>query len=215
MKYSIELNQVSKRYGSHIVFTKLNLTLSPGIHALQGENGVGKSTLIKMLCGLEAVDEGGIFINGLSLKKKRVLINQHRVYLPDQPAFYENATVKEIVHVLLSMRKASIPVAQQLIDYWDLIPLFSKKWRGLSLGQRKRVFFGVSLMESVGVWVLDEPSSGLDHAWMPKLISAVTQHSQKGLVLVSSHDEEFLKAVKPARIRLERINGSTQICESS
>lgn len=211
MNVSIILDKVSKKYGSQSIFSRLNLKLEAGTYVLKGPNGVGKSTLIKLITGLEPIDEGEVYINQLSIKDQRYSVNQIRTYLPDQPAFYENVTVKELITVILSIRKVSQSQIKGLIEYWELDSLFSLRWKALSLGQRKRVFYGVSLLETAPVWILDEPSNGLDKVWIPKLAEVVLRHSAHGLILFSSHDETFMNSVHPVQLNMNRLDGRTEI----
>jgi ABC-type multidrug transport system ATPase subunit len=211
MNVSIILDKVSKKYGNQSIFSQLNLKLEKGAYVLKGPNGVGKSTLIKLITGLEPVDEGEVYVNRLSIKDQRYSVNQIRTYLPDQPAFYENVTVKELITVILSIRKISQSQVKDLIEYWELDSLFPLRWKALSLGQRKRVFYAVSLLETAPVWILDEPSNGLDKVWIPKLAEVVLRHSAHGLILFSSHDETFMNFVQPVQLNMNRLDGRTEI----
>src|SRR5690348_10936484 len=99
MKPSIQLKSISKTYQNLTIFSHLNLNIDIGNYVLKGANGVGKSTLIKLICGLESANAGEILINNIPMSKNRLLINQCRTFVPDHPDFYENAKVEEIVAV--------------------------------------------------------------------------------------------------------------------
>jgi|GEM_PF-4564271 len=85
---------------------------------------------------------------------------------------------------------------KEKIKLWGLEELLEIKWKKLSFGQRKRVFLSFSLLKSIPVWVINEPSNGLNAIWVDRLIDLINSHRNTNLVLFSSHDNLFLHCIR-------------------
>lgn len=162
----IEINQLSKFYGSENVLNDLELsherhqTLS-----ILGESGSGKSTLLKVIAGLDEPDDGDIRIYGKSIMnlppKKR-----GTVYLYQEPLLFPHLTVQENIGFGLRFKKMdSIKIkkkSQLLIEKLKLSGHERKYPHELSGGQKQRVAFGRAVIIHPNVLLLDEPFASLD-----------------------------------------------------
>ena len=151
----IEIRNLRKAYGSHIVLHDVSLTLRPGtIHGLVGANGAGKTTLINCLYGLESDFSGTIRDTAGSAVRERTGL------LPYEPYFYPRLTGREYLEFCLQAR------GRPVVDFtgWNQLlelPLdqFADEY---SAGMRKKLALLALLVQQFNYLILDEPFNGLD-----------------------------------------------------
>ncbi len=189
----ISAEKISKAYSEKKLFDQISLSISEGEKiGVIGINGTGKSTLLKVLAGVEVLDEGRILMaNGIRIE-----------YLPQNPDFEGNATVLEQVLMDLS------PAAREMGEYEAKTLLtrlgildFEAKVGKLSGGQRKRVALAAALTHPADLLILDEPTNHLDNTvvdWLEKYLNR-----RKGALLMVTHDRYFLDRVANRIIELD------------
>lgn len=213
---SIQFESLRKSYRRKTVFDQLNLKLSPGLYLVKGENGTGKSTLLKLIAGVESPDSGFVSIYGNSVARQRLSTNLKRTFVPDQPVFFDYCRVEEIFSLFSSLYALN-SVAQSIqIQTWDLEEIWAQPWRSLSLGQKKRVFLAGLLLPQVPIWTLDEPTNALDSRFRQVLIQQIeTQITVDHTVILSSHDlvrEDFANVgARTHVLRLDASQGMTRV----
>ena len=179
-KKVIEIKEVSKSFGSKRLFQHLDFEVQYKERvALIGDNGCGKSTLIKMLLGKEAADEGSIQL-GTKLKI---------AYLPQQVHFEdEELTVLETFKkdVVMTQTEARNTLAKFLF-YGESV---FKKVKGLSGGEKSRLLLCKLIQQDVNLLILDEPTNHLDIESRENLEEAL--QSFQGTLLFISHDRYFI-----------------------
>src|SRR2546427_13295748 len=100
----IELNDVTKKYGTKTAVEHLTLNIEAGeLFAFLGPNGAGKTTTIKMLCGLLFPTSGAVRVGGFDLRTDGGRARQLLSYVPDQPYLYEKLTGREFLHFIADM----------------------------------------------------------------------------------------------------------------
>jgi multiple sugar transport system ATP-binding protein len=163
---SVELTQISKKFGALEVIRNLDLTVEDGSFcALLGPSGCGKSTLLRMIAGLETVSGGTVRIGSRDVTeeepKGRGVAMVFQSY-----ALYPHLTVAE--NIAFSLSLAGAPKAQQrekaakVAEMLQLGHLLDRKPAQLSGGQRQRVAIGRALVREPEVFLFDEPLSNLD-----------------------------------------------------
>ncbi|ADL53738.1 ABC-F family ATP-binding cassette domain-containing protein [Clostridium cellulovorans] len=212
----LSAENISKSYSEKQLFNNINLGINDGDKiGVIGINGTGKSTLLKVIAGVENEDTGKI------IRANAVRIE----YLSQNPAFDENATVIEQIF------KGDTPVMKLIREYeeaiedkntpdeklmrltrdmdaanaWNLeseaktiltklgITDFSQKVGNLSGGQRKRIALAAALISPAELLILDEPTNHLDNdtiAWLEQFLN-----KRKGALLMITHDRYFLDRV--------------------
>lgn len=184
----IELNNVSKKFEDHILYENLNLKIPQGsIVGIIGGNGVGKSTLFRMIAGTEQADSGEI---RLGETVKVAYVEQSRETLDD------NKTVWEAVSDGLD----NIAIGNYEINSRAYVGRFNfkgtdqqKNVGDLSGGERGRLHLANTLKQGANVLMLDEPSNDLDIETLRALEEAILAFP--GCVLVISHDRWFLDRI--------------------
>ena len=193
---SIEINQISKRFGAFSALDNVSLVVEPGcIHGFLGPNGAGKSTTIRCLLGLIRPDTGSVKLAGIDATRNPALANSRCAYVPGDTQLWPHLTGGQVLETLAKLRAAHRKNQQSgdnlnrrnaLIERFALDP--TKKVRTYSKGNRQKVILIAALAAEVDVIVFDEPTSGLDPLMEQEFIAAVKQRQQEGAaILLSSH----------------------------
>jgi heme exporter protein A len=192
MSTGLELRQVECVRGRRSLFKGLDLVVRPGqLLRLQGANGAGKTSLLRMICGLLAPAHGEVLWRGQRVGALREEFGKELVYLGHAAALKDDLSTLENLQVAsvlggqaVSASQASAALAAAGLRGRERAPA-----RVLSQGQRKRVALArLVLSSTTPLWVLDEPFNALDiaaAAWLVGLISA--QVERGGIVVLTSH----------------------------
>ena len=182
----IEFKDLHKKFGKQQVLHGIDLKLDkPGIYAILGPNGSGKTTIIKSLMGMVHPTSGEITFDG-KVKKG----NEYRekiAYLPQIARFPENLTVAEFFDFIENVRRTA-DRKERLIEMFGVSVFLKKKLRTLSGGMRQKVNLVSALMYDTPVIVLDEPTIGLDPVALIALKDWIRQERKAGkTILLTTH----------------------------
>ncbi len=186
---SIEVENVSKSFGSLTAVSDLSLTFSPGVSALLGPNGAGKSTLIRLLVGLERPSTGQVRILGGDPRSSAVTRNNIGI-VPQQDGMFGRLTAYETVRVSAVLSKLDDAEERVLnaLEVVELDPGMKRTVNAFSKGMRQRVKVAQALVHDPMVIMLDEPLNGLDPRQRRAMIALFNQLGEQGkTVIVSSH----------------------------
>lgn len=175
---TIELQQVTKAFKGGRGIFDVSFSLEPGhITALVGSNGAGKSTIINLLTNLLKPDAGTI---------KRTF---HDVrYMPDDISFPDTLTAEEIIRFLGDLKHISAEKQSELLQLVGLADAKKMKVGQFSKGMRQRLNLAQSLMGDSPLFILDEPTNGLDPYWIAQLKQMLEQQrNEDQIVLFSTH----------------------------
>jgi ABC-2 type transport system ATP-binding protein len=193
----ITVEQLSKRYGSHVAVNDVSFSCEPGtVTGFLGPNGAGKSTTMRMICGLTRPSAGTTTVNGVHY---RDLPDPGRAVgvLLDASAMHSGRTGRETLTLSAQVLGLDRRRVDQLLDLVDLRAGAPKKRVGnYSLGMRQRLGIAHALLGDPGVLILDEPANGLDPEgifWMRGLLRDFADRG--GTVLLSSHLLHEVEAV--------------------
>lgn len=182
----LTMENVTKAFTDRVLLNQVNFSINEHEKiGIVGINGTGKSTLLKMIAGIESTDEGSV------TKGNQV----HLRYLPQTPEFEPGTTILQAVlkDNITEMNEWSIESeAKAMIQKLEL-PGYDEKVEHLSGGQRKRVALGNALLAPVEILILDEPTNHLDNAissWLEEYLIAF-----KGAIVMVTHDRYFLDRV--------------------
>lgn len=179
----LNLEHISKVFGEKIIFDDISCGIHDGDKiGIIGINGTGKTTLLKIIAGLETPDDGQVIMqNGLRV-----------TYLPQNPLFPEGATVLSYVSGSVNADWNTESEAKTILTKLG-ISNFDEPIEHLSGGQKKRVALAAVLVNPADVLILDEPTNHLDNemaSWLEEYLNKF-----RGVVIMVTHDRYFLDRV--------------------
>ncbi len=185
------VSNLSCSRGDKRLFSGVSFALQPGewLH-LEGDNGVGKTSLLRLACGLSALEQGEIQWQGHPVSSNIDEFRANLAYLGHQLALKEDLTPLEnlradtaIAGRALSLADAKAALAQLGLKGREHLPV-----RVLSQGQKRRTALARLLVSSAPLWILDEPFVALDAAAQKVLSEVINGHlNRQGMVLFTSH----------------------------
>jgi ABC-2 type transport system ATP-binding protein len=185
---AISATGLTKRYGGTLAVDRLDLAVPEGaVYALLGGNGAGKSTTIKMLCGLVPPDAGRAVVLGRDAWAAGASLRHEVGYVPERPKFYDWMTVSEIGWFTAGFhRPGYLDRYLALAARFELPP--AAKLKSLSKGGYAKVGLALALAADPKVLMLDEPTSGLDLFTRRDFLAQMVELAGDGrTVLISSH----------------------------
>ncbi|MEO9802967.1 MAG: ABC transporter ATP-binding protein [Reichenbachiella sp.] len=183
----IQIENIKKRFDRLQVLDGVSLTINrPGIFAILGPNGSGKTTLLKSILGMVLPQSGNIQLNGESTLKEWKYRNQIG-YLPQIARFPDNLSVREVIEMIKTIR--SQPANEQpLIERFSLQDFLDKKLGNLSGGTRQKVNIVLTFMFDCELYILDEPTAGLDPVALIQLKDLIGAEKEKGKTfMITTH----------------------------
>ncbi len=160
-----------------------------------GANGAGKSTTIKMMCGILFPTSGTVTVNGMGFEKDRQKINKEMgVVFGQKTQLWWDIPLIETFKILKSIYEVSDEDYNERFEYLcellDMKPFLNQTVRSLSLGQRMRADFAAALIHSPKIVYLDEPTIGLDVLVKDKIRGAIKELNKKYniTVILTTHD---------------------------
>lgn len=194
MEYLLQTFDIVKKYNKQRVLDKVNMNIQKGdIYGFVGENGSGKTTIIRLVTGLIFADEGSYKLFGVSNKDNKILEKRKKVgAVVETPSIYRNMTAYENLKtqcLLLGVNDENkIKEVLEIVGLADLYD--SKKHAGnFSLGMRQRLGIAMALLNEPEFLILDEPMNGLDPEGIVSMRELIIHLNQnKGITfLISSH----------------------------
>ena len=182
------------------IFNGTDLELRKGITGLFGPNGTGKTTLARILTGLNKPTQGTLEIRGKKVKPQECLRHVAVVLQNADHQLYMRTVFDEL---LTSLEAAGCRGGKQAAEELMLTELRDRHPHSLSGGQQQRLVIACAFAKKPDVIILDEPTSGLDGANLHRIAGALRQLSDEGkAVLVITHDLELVDMVCDSAIRL-------------
>ena len=189
------------------VISNFNYHFTSGTYCLKGPNGCGKSTLLKILAGIDRTYSGSVHLNKVDNKKQNQTYKRIMTYLPDQPTFFIGTPAIEVIKILCGIRKTDFrPQLEKYSTLFKMYPYLHQPIESLSLGQRKKIFLSATLIQELPLWLLDEPTNGLDDSAM-KLLAQEISDRKNSITIFSSHSEEFIQMTQAKIIEMELVVG--------
>ena len=186
--YSLETNNLTKKFGKLTALSNVNLTVNKGeVFGYIGPNGAGKTTTIRTLLGILKATEGTAKVFGLDAWRDAVEIHRKIAYVPGDVNLWPNLTGGEVIDLFVNLRGShNKELRTRLINDFDLDP--TKKCRTYSKGNRQKVALVAAFASETDLYILDEPTSGLDPLMEQVFQSYVLEVKGKGKgVFLSSH----------------------------
>ena len=213
---TLQVKNLSKRYGDTAVFSQVTLDVAPGeFVAIVGESGVGKSTLLNCMAGLDSWDEGTVQLNGADLQTmtddQRALQRRQHVGFVFQ-AFHvlpHLDVAQNVALPLLLLGQADDARVQAMLDSVGLAGLGARLPQQLSGGQLQRVAIARALVHRPGLLLADEPTGNLDPTTAARVMDALiaqTREHGASLVLVTHSEAAAGRADRVLHLSSEGIS---------
>lgn len=190
----ISIQNVSKSYKKgNKVIDNINLEIKDGeIFGFIGQNGVGKTTTIKMMTGILEIDEGDILIDGKSIIKEPIEAKKNIGLVPDSPDMFLKFKGIEYLNFIADCYKVGKEERELRIDKlakeFGIYDELQNKIESYSHGMRQKIVIIGVLLHNPKNWILDEPITGLDPKSSFDLKNLMKEHASKGnTVFFSTH----------------------------
>lgn len=189
----LEAKNLSCERGGRMVFQNLNFEIAAGEFAeLRGPNGAGKSSLLRLLAGLNVPESGSLtFVGG----KDEATIAEHAHYIGHSEANKPALTVQENLKFWSELLGA--PLNPNATSFFNLDGLADDQALLLSAGQKRRLALTRLVLAHRPIWLLDEPSVGLDTASLILLQNQIRSHvATGGIVIAATHTDLGINATR-------------------
>lgn len=191
----LRIDNLSKRYGDHLVFQGLTHTFSPGCVALCEEDSTGKSSLLNIMAGVLAPDAGDVWIDGHSVIRAPSQAKARMAYVPDDCLAFPTQTGRGLLEQVASEKNTVIDDAVLDLAYaLGLEPHLDKRFEQMSTGTRRKVFLTAAALGDPAVVIADGPSNGLDSSARDVLAELFRLWARDRVVVFASHDPELVEA---------------------
>ena len=197
---SLEVRNLVKKYGDKVVLNHLSFEMKePGVYALLGTNGAGKTTSLRIILGMLSYDEGEVLWEGKPFQP----LSENIGYLAEERGLYPKYSLMDQLLYFAKLKNVSKSEAQKRIKYWAerleveeyLYPAVVKGKKAklknadqLSKGNQQKIQLMAALISDPKLLVLDEPLSGLDPVNSDLFSSIIREELEKGKYLImSSH----------------------------
>lgn len=189
----IELENVTKRYGTFCAVNNISLRVRPGeIFGFLGVNGAGKTTTLRMLAGILKPTSGTLRIGGFDISEHPEKAKAITGYIPDRPHLYNKLTGREFLYFISELYRMPLVDADKRIDAL-LYEYQLREWEdelieSYSHGMKQRLATCAALIHRPKVLIVDEPMVGLDPHGAKMLKDSFREYAKAGLsILLSTH----------------------------
>ena len=206
MKYSIELEDVNKFFGTHHAVNNMSFRVPVGsVYGFLGPNGAGKTTTIRMIMSILYPDSGIVRILGNPIPEQ---VKDRLGYLPEEKGLYKKMRTKELIAYFGTLkgmnRKAASARAGELLDRFNLGHCANLRCEGLSKGMGQKVQIISTLIHEPEVVILDEPFSGLDPINVEMVREVILELKDAGkTVIFSTHIMEQAEQICDAILLID------------
>jgi len=193
---SIEVIEVSKKYGNQTALNEVSFSLKKGeIVGFLGPNGAGKSTMMKILTGYIKPSKGSVSINEIDVLSDAIKAQHHIGYLPEHNPLYLDLYVKEYLAFQASIYKVPKSQIAVVIEEVGLTPEQHKKIGELSKGYQQRVGLAAAILHNPDILILDEPTTGLDPNQLMEIRALLKELGKEKTILFSTHIMQEVEAI--------------------
>ncbi len=191
MNSAISVLEVSKSFGEDEVLHAVSREFETGkIHGIVGNNGSGKTVLMKCICGFLLPTKGRVLVGGKQVGRDMDFPPDVGVII-ETPGFLPNLTGVKNLELLASLRRrVDRPAIRQVIERVGLDPDMKKPVGKYSLGMRQRLGIAQAIMENPSLLILDEPFNGLDKTGAAQMRALIAGLREQGkTILLASHNQ--------------------------
>jgi len=191
MEAAIKIENLHKSFGKEEILHGINREFKAGrIHGIVGNNGSGKTVMMKCICGFLRPDEGCVLINGKEVGKDMDFPDDMGIII-ETPGFLPGATGLKNLKILASLKGiADEKRIVETIERVGLDPGLKKNVSKYSLGMRQRLGIAQAIMENPSFLILDEPFNGLDKHGVAQIRNLIKELRAEGkTIILASHNQ--------------------------
>jgi len=201
-----EARTINAWRGDRHILRDVSFTVRPGeFLKVTGPNGVGKTTLLRVICGLLPAENGSLEWRGQPIRGRRDEFNAEMSYLGHLNSLKADLTARENLKYLSGLRESL--TAEDVDAALDRVGILSRgdlPARSLSAGQKRRLALARLVLANAALWILDEPVTNLDMAGIALVEELIHEHvSNGGLAIAAAHQRLLDDALVLRRLELE------------
>ncbi len=191
MTTKLTANDLTLFRGDRCLFKGLDFALNPGeLLILEGQNGSGKTSLMRALAGLLEFETGDVKWDGVSVRKARQSFHGSLVWMAHRVGLKADLTLVENLTFEASLRLQSAADLDDVMQRLGISRLKRLPVRSLSAGQQRRVALARMLLAKAQLWLMDEPFTNLDRDGRLLVMSIVSEHlSSGGMCIMAAHQD--------------------------
>lgn len=201
-EYAIEIKDLYKAYGEKKVLKGLNLQIRKGeLFGFIGKNGIGKSTTIDCMIGAKKFDKGTIYLDGFDITLEPLDAKATFGYVASEPSCYDVMTGYDFLEFIASIYKVSegdfVRNYRYLCERLKLsLNELDNRIANYSHGMKQKLCLAGSLLYNPDIWILDEPTVGLDIMAVEELKKMMREYANHGkTVFVTSHNIDLVSRI--------------------
>ena len=204
----IELRNIKKQYNEKVIIKDLDLKIYEGeFLTLLGSSGCGKTTILRMISGMEEVSSGTIYMNGKDVTDLEPMKREVNTIFQNY-ALFSHMTIEQNIGFGLKMKKVDKDVikkeVKKMLSLIKLEGYENRKPSQLSGGEQQRVSIARAIVNGPPLLIADEPTGNLDPKNSMEIMQILEQINQKGItVLVSTHDHTMVNYFRKRVLTLE------------
>ena len=187
----LQLEHLSKQYGTKCAVDDVSATLVPGVYGLLGANGAGKTTLMRMICGVLKPTSGAIKLDGKTIEELGEQYYSHLGYMPQDFGFYPDFTAREFMLYMAAVKgldkQTAITRTEELLRMVNLNDVADKKIKSYSGGMKQRLGIAQAELNNPSILILDEPTAGLDPKERVRFRNLISDFAKEKIVILSTH----------------------------
>ena len=177
----LQITEISKQFAEKCVLQSVSLTFDKGhCYALCGASGIGKTTLLRILCGLEKQDTGSVAIPP----------DASFSYAFQEPRLFDALSVAQNIQAVHPDRNID-----RLLEDLDLADAMDKYPYELSGGMKKRAGLARALSKTADIYLIDEPTGGQDAQRSHRIAEAIKNYTADSLCIISTHDAALIASI--------------------
>jgi ABC-2 type transport system ATP-binding protein len=202
LENSIRLDRVKKSFSNKVIFSDVSYDFFKKNYHLIGKNGVGKSTLLRLIVGLDTVDSGHILFNNdfnvgsYNRQAKQIY------YVPDDLAVYPFLTGNEFFSWIAKARSSTQEEMNDVIERLELRNYLNTYIADMSFGTKKKFLLASALIGTPDFIILDEPLNGLDKHSQHVLLTILKEKSYNSGLIFSTHHDSNIALLDPIRVHI-------------
>ena len=193
----ISVNSATCYKNNNLIFSDVSISYNDGdIGIIMGPNGCGKTTLIRSICGIQALDEGQILLDKIDIKNHNNNYMDKIIYIGHKNSLNNDFSVYENLEYLSAFDSSSkINKINEAMKYFDIYKYRNYMVSEISEGNKKKVSLARLLISQKKVWILDEPLSYLDDTAVNIFTNLILNHQKKGGITIASTHYDFSKNI--------------------